>query len=64
MSDMVPREDLERANRLVSWMVGYIGKMAPGHYGGCYGELNEHFMAMGRLGIPSDDPSKPKEEGT
>lgn len=60
MGDTVPREDLERANRLVSWMVGYIGKMAPGYYHSCYRELNDHFMVMNRLGISTDDPSKQK----
>ena len=60
----ISREDMERANRLVCWMAGYIGNMAPVHYGACYSELNEHFMAMGRLGISTDDPSKPKGEGS
>lgn len=58
MSNTVPRKDLERANRLVCWMAGYIGKMAPLSYGACYSELNEHFLAMQKLGISTDDPSK------
>jgi len=60
MGDMVEvrREDLERANRLIDWMAGYIGQMAPGHYSACYADLNEHFIAMGVLGI-----GVKKEEG-
>lgn len=61
MGDMVPREDLERASRLVSWMAGYIGHMAPLRYSACYAELNDHFLTMNRLSIPTDDPSKPKD---
>ncbi len=54
----ISREEMERAARLINWMVGYIRKMAPGYYGACYAELNEHFMAMQRLDISPDDPSK------
>jgi len=61
MSNTVPREDMERASRLISWMTGYIGSMAPVHYGKCYADLNEHFMAMHKLGICTNDPSKPKD---
>ncbi len=57
------RRDLERANRLVLWMAGYIRHMAPVHYGDCYKELNEHFIMMGALGISTIDPSKPKGDG-
>jgi hypothetical protein len=57
------RKDLERAARLINWMAGYIGKMAPISYGACYSDLNEHFMAMQRLDISTDDPSKPKDDG-
>lgn len=60
MSDTIAREDMERANRLVCWMAGYIGNMAPGRYADCYAELNEHFLAMQKLGIATDDPSKTK----
>jgi hypothetical protein len=52
------RADMERANRLINWMAGYIGKMAPGWYSDCYSDLNEHFMTMQRLGFDSHDPSK------
>ena len=58
MGEAVSREDMERANRLVCWMAGYIGNMAPGGYGDCFAELNDHFLAMQRIGIPTDDPSK------
>ena len=63
MTETISREDMERANRLVAWMAGYIGQMAPLSYGACYRELNEHFMAMERLGISTDDPSKTKGAG-
>lgn len=58
--DGITREDLERANRLINWMAGYIGNMAPGSYSDCYADLNEHLILMQRLGIPSTDPSKVK----
>jgi len=61
MVDVIAREDMERANRLVSWMAGYIGNMAPGRYESCYGELNDHFLAMQRLGISTNDPSKKED---
>jgi hypothetical protein len=57
------REALERAARLIAWMAGYIGKMAPMSYGNCYSDLNEHFLYCERNGVPSEDPSnapKPK----
>lgn len=43
------REALERADRLIDWMAGYIGKMAPGKYGSCYSDLNEHGCFMSKL---------------
>lgn len=63
MSDTISREDMERAARLINWMVGYIKHMAPGYYGECYAELNEHFLTMERMGVTPDDPSKPKGAG-
>ena len=54
----VSRKNLERSSRLISWMAGYIGNMAPGRYTECFQELNTHFIAMGRLGVSTDDPSK------
>ena len=57
------RKDMERAARLINWMAGYIGKMAPVCYGECYAELNDHFLAMQRMGISADDPSKPDGAG-
>lgn len=41
---------LNRANRLVDFMAGYIGKMAPGNYHALYSDLNEHFLFMGQHG--------------
>lgn len=58
MSNTIPREDMERASRLISWMAGYIGHMAPLHYAKCYSDLNDHFLAMQNLGISTDDPAK------
>lgn len=49
---MTPKEmceALDRADRLINWMSKYIGKMAPGDYQGCYVDLNEHYLFMGRL---------------
>ncbi len=40
---------LQRADKLIKWMSGYIGKMAPGDYANCYRDLNEHGMFMDRL---------------
>lgn len=40
---------LERADKLINWMAGYIGKMAPGDYHRCYADLNEHGLFMERL---------------
>lgn len=37
---------LVRADRLITWMAGYIGKMAPGDYPNCYIDLNEHWVFM------------------
>lgn len=54
------RKDMERAARLINWMAGYLSNMAPVHYGECYAELNEHLLAMQRMGISADDPSKQK----
>ena len=58
MYKFLTREEVERAARLINWMAGYIGTMAPGHYEACYEELNEHFLTMERLGVSPDDPSK------
>ena len=57
-SDTFSREDMERANKLLCWMAGYVGQMAPGAYGDAYADLNEHFIAMGQADINCDDPSK------
>jgi hypothetical protein len=43
---MDPNEALERADRLIAWMSKYIGQMAPGDYGECYAELNQHHLFM------------------
>lgn len=40
---------LLRADRLLQWMTGYIGKMAPGAYANCYKDLNEHGVFMQQL---------------
>lgn len=38
-----------RADRLIEWMMKYIGSMAPGNYAKCYEELNEHCIFMKEL---------------
>ena len=43
------RAALVRADKLVNWMAGYIGKMAPGDYHDCYTDLNTHGLFMGEL---------------
>lgn len=43
------REALDRADKLVQWMSGYIGKTAPGKYGECFADLNEHCLFMEAL---------------
>ena len=60
--DTFTREEMERANRLICWMAGYIGQMAPGRYDKCYLELNEHGILMAEAGISSADPSKRTSE--
>lgn len=40
---------LHRADKLIEWMSKYIGQMAPGKYGDCYTDLNEHARFMDRL---------------
>ena len=57
------RKDMERATRLINWMAGYLKHMAPGYYSECYAELNDHFLAVERMGATANDPSKPKGEG-
>jgi hypothetical protein len=37
---------LLRADKLIEWMSGYIGNMAPGAYGDCFRDLNDHFIFM------------------
>jgi hypothetical protein len=39
---------LNRAHKLVDWMIGYVAKMSPGDYHECYADLNEHFLFMER----------------
>lgn len=43
------REALDRADRLITWMSGYIGQMAPGKYADCFSDLNEHGLYMADL---------------
>lgn len=42
-------DPLLRADKLIQWMSGYIGKMTPGAYADCYKDLNEHGMYMDRI---------------
>lgn len=44
------RVALNRAEKLIDWMAGYIGNMAPGSYSDCYSDLNEHFLFMAQYG--------------
>lgn len=46
---MNDREALERADRLLTWMMQYIGQMAPGEYSDCYVDLNAHCIHMHNL---------------
>lgn len=41
-------EALDRADRLIEWMSKYVGQMAPGSYGECYKDLNDHGLYMQR----------------
>ena len=47
-----PADEMEaamvRASRLIEWMAGYIGHMAPLNYHRCYADLNEHFLFVQR----------------
>jgi hypothetical protein len=43
------RAVLDRADRLIQWMTGYIGQMAPGKYQDCFSDLNEHGLFMKAL---------------
>lgn len=36
------RAQLDRANKIIGWMMPYIGNMAPPD--GALGDLNDHFM--------------------
>ena len=49
MDQMEIEAALLRANKLIEWMSGYIGQMAPGAYGECFRDLNEHFIFMHNL---------------
>ena len=42
---------LNRAHKLVDWMMGYVGNMAPMSYHDCYCDLNEHCLFMERYGV-------------
>jgi hypothetical protein len=44
---------LERADKLVDWMAGYIGQMAPGTYHDCFADLNQHGLFMQQLRFPA-----------
>lgn len=48
-ADMVPREEFDRAARLITWMSKYIGSMAPGDYPDCYADLNNHMVFVHQL---------------
>lgn len=45
----VPREEFDRAARLLKWMGTYIGSMAPGVSPDCYADLNAHLVFVERL---------------
>lgn len=45
------RDALERANRIVCWMAPHIGRMCPPPDG--ISELNEHWILMQQMGIPT-----------
>lgn len=49
MADVALSAALQRADRLITWMSRYIGNMAPGDYGSCYSDLNEHGIFMDGL---------------
>jgi hypothetical protein len=53
-------EALRRADRLIEWMSGYIGSMAPGKYANCFYDLNQHFLFMERLDALKLDPPEGK----
>lgn len=58
----VERTIVERAARLIEWMAGYIGKMAPGLYHTCYADLNEHWLAMQARGLTDLLPERGKDD--
>lgn len=37
---------LDRADKLIEWMMPHIGQMSPGAYGECYADLNQHCLFM------------------
>lgn len=43
------RKALIRADKLIQFMMVYIGKMAPGNYHNIYADLNEHGIYMEKL---------------
>jgi hypothetical protein len=47
MTETTHRVALERADRIIEWMMSYIGRMAPPE-NGIY-DLNEHGLYMQRL---------------